>query len=218
MHFEILIEDRSGQAALEILIPKIIDSENTYRVLSYKGIGHIPKNLNAKSDPSRRILLNRLPSILRGYGKTYTDPKNYRAIVILICDLDNKNLEDFTQELFQILNSCNPMPETYFCIAIEEGEAWLMGDISAIKLAYPKAKDSILNAYENDSICGTWERLADAIYKGGASALSSKGSHTVGIEKSLWAKQICPHMDVDRNKSPSFCAFRDKLRNLCKNK
>ena len=218
MHFEILIEDRSGQAALEILVPKIIDSENTYRVLSYKGMGHIPKNLNAKSDPSRRILLNRLPSILRGYGKTYTDPKNYRAIVILICDLDNKNLEDFTQELFQILNSCNPMPETYFCIAIEEGEAWLMGDISAIKLAYPKAKDSILNAYENDSICGTWERLADAIYKGGASALSSKGSHAVGTEKSLWAKQICPHMDVDRNKSPSFCAFRDKLRNLFKNK
>ena len=110
------------------------------------------------------------------------------------------------------------MPETYFCIAIEEGEAWLMGDISAIKLAYPKAKDSILNAYENDSICGTWERLADAIYKGGASALSSKGSHAVGTEKSLWAKQICPHMDVDRNKSPSFCAFRDKLRNLFKNK
>ena len=73
-------------------------------------------------------------------------------------------------------------------------------------------------AYENDSICGTWERLADAIYKGGASALSSKGSHAVGTEKSLWAKQICPHMDVDRNKSPSFCAFRDKLRNLCKNK
>ncbi len=31
--------------------------------------------------------------------------------------------------------------------------------------------NNILNSYVNDSICGTWETLADAVYLGGAAAL-----------------------------------------------
>ena len=48
-------------------------------------------------------------------------------------------------------------------MAIEEGEAWLLGDIPAIQSVYPNAKNAVLNGYENDSICGTWEKLADAV-------------------------------------------------------
>ncbi|MGB5685679.1 MAG: hypothetical protein WBM35_07705 [Candidatus Electrothrix sp.] len=46
MHFEILIEDQSGKKALDILIPKLISLEHTFKVHSYKGIGRIPKNLD----------------------------------------------------------------------------------------------------------------------------------------------------------------------------
>ena len=45
MHFEILVEDQSGKKALDILIPKLIGLEHTFKVHSYKGIGRIPKNL-----------------------------------------------------------------------------------------------------------------------------------------------------------------------------
>ncbi len=217
MHFEILVEDQSGKKALDILVPKIIGIEGKHscRVHPYKGLGHIPKNLDAKVDAKKRILLARLPRLLRGYGNTFADyPIDYPAAVILVCDLDDKCLKTFRQELFNILNSCNPPPKTRFCISIEEGEAWFLGDIPAVKSAYPKAKDAVLNAYTNDSICGTWECLADAVYSGGSSALSAKGWQAVGAEKSKWAENISPHMDVTNNASPSFEYFRQKLHEL----
>ncbi|MBN2429812.1 MAG: hypothetical protein JXK94_15865 [Deltaproteobacteria bacterium] len=215
MHFEILVEDQSGKKALNILVPKIIGDDHTFNVHPYKGIGRIPKNLVASKDASKRILLDQLPRLLRGYGKSFAKfPVDYVAAVFLVCDLDDKCLKTFRRELFAILNSCNPKPETRFCIAIEEGEAWFLGDIPAIKSAYPKAKETLLNGYENDSICGTWECLADAVYNGGAAALSSKGWQAVGMEKSQWAEKISPYMDVANNTSPSFIYFREKLLEL----
>jgi len=104
--------------------------------------------------------------------------------------------------------------QIYFCIAVEEGEAWYLGDINAIKIAYPQAKSAILDSYINDSICGTWEKLADAIYRGGAKQLSKLGGASVGQEKTVWAENISPQMNVDINRSPSFGYFRDKLRHL----
>lgn len=217
MHFEVLVEDQSGKRALDILIPKIIGSLHTFRVIDYKGIGHIPRNLTSASGVRNRLLLNNLPGLLRGYGKNYSNhSQDYTAAVIVIFDLDDKCLKALRRQLYEILNTCNPKPEARFCIAIEEGEAWLLGDIPAIKAAYPKAKDQILSTYENDSICGTWECLADAIYPGGESALSREGWQAVGKEKSVWAGKIAPNINVNNNKSPSFCYFRDAIRFLMK--
>lgn len=217
MHFEILVEDQSGKKALDILIPKIIGADHTFNIYSYKGVGRIPKNLGAYGNASKRILLDQLPRLLQGYGKAFAKyPADYRAAVILVCDLDDKCLKAFRQELFNILNACNPQPETRFCIAIEEGEAWFLGDIPAVKSAYPRAKDAVLNAYVNDSICGTWERLADAVYKGGSTALSSKGWQAIGAEKSQWSEKISPYMNVATNSSPSFVYFRQKLLELAR--
>ena len=213
MHFEVLVEDLSGKKALEILIPKIIGDQHTFRVIEYRGIGHIPKNLKSSTDASKRILLDRLPRLLRGYGKKFAGyTEDYPAAVIVVCDLDDKCLKAFRQELFRVLNACNPGPETRFCIAIEEGEAWLLGDIPAIKTAYPNARDNVLNSYTNDTICGTWELLADAISQGGATGL--KNRRAVGREKSIWATRIAPHMNVEANNSPSFRYFRQKIQEL----
>jgi hypothetical protein len=215
MHFEILIEDQSGKKALDLLIPKILDDplKDTFTVRSYKGIGQLPKNLHKSNDPSKRILLHQLPRLLQGYGKSYSNHKNFSATVIVICDLDDRNYELFISELEAVLNSCNPRPNTRFCLAIEEGEAWFLGDIEAIKAAYPKAKMNILKQYKPDSICGIWELLADAV-SGGHRNLSKKGWRAVGAEKFRWAERISPKMIVDRNTSPSFCQFRDTLRVL----
>lgn len=215
VHFEILVEDQSGKKALDILVPRIIGPNHTFSIHSYKGIGRIPKNLGANQNAGKRILLDQLPRLLQGYGNAFAKyPADCPAAVVLICDLDDKCLKAFRQELFNILNDCNPQPETRFCIAIEEGEAWFLGDIPAVKSAYPKAKIAVLNAYKNDSICGTWERLADAVYNGGSAALSTKGWQAIGAEKSQWSEKISPHMDVATNASPSFVYFREKLLEL----
>jgi len=215
VHFEILVEDLSGKKALGILLPKMLGESNTFTIHSYKGIGRIPKKGSAKFDRSKRSLLNQLPQMLRGYGNTFAEyPDNYSAAVIVVCDLDDKNLTAFRAELLSVLEECDPAPETRFCIAIEEGEAWFLGDIAAIKQAYPKAKEAVLRGYKNDSICGTWERLADAVFTGGAKALIAQGWQTIGTEKSAWAEEITPHMDVENNRSDSFCYFRDQVREL----
>jgi len=196
MHFEILVEDLSGKKALDILIPKIIDMNagHTFRVHSYKGSGHIPRDLQSVSDPSKRILLERLPKLIQGYDKTFSSyPDNYAAVLIVVCDLDNRCFREFRQELSNCLEKSAIQSQIYFCIAIEEGEAWYLGDINAIKIAYPQAKSAILDSYINDSICGTWD---------------------VGQEKTVWAENISPQMNVDINRSPSFGYFRNKLRHL----
>ena len=215
MHFEILVEDQSGKRMLDILIPKIIGNQHSFKVHAYQGIGRIPRNLTSSTDARNRLLLSQLPRLLRGYGNTFANyPANYPATVILVCDLDDRCLKVFREELFTALNACNPKPETRFCIAIEEGEAWLLGDLPAIKVAYPNAKDNVLNRYGNDSICGTWELLADAVFQGGSNALGGKGGQVVGSEKSAWAERISLHMNVEINKSPSFRYFRQKIREL----
>lgn len=216
MHFEILIEDQSGKKALNILVPKIIDGPHTFTIHAYRGIGRIPKNMKDAGDSSKRMLLENLPKLLKGYGRTFAGYQDYQATVILVCDLDDKCLKTFRKDLFGILNACDPKPETRFCFAIEEGEAWFLGDLNAIKIGYPNAKDSVLNSYVNDSICGTWEKLADAVYPGGAKKLSALGWQLVGAEKSIWVERIGPHMNIDNNNSPSFCYFRDKMRGLAK--
>lgn len=215
MHFEFLVEDRSGKAMLERLVPKIIHQKNTFKIHAYKGIGRIPKNLNPKANPDKRILLDQLPRLLGGYGKAFNSyPVDYRAAVIVVCDLDDGDLKDFAQELIEITKKVTSCPKTRFCIAIEEGEAWFLGDIIAIKKTYPKAKAAVLAAYKIDSICGTWETLADAVYPGGSRALNAQGYQLVGKEKTRWATEITPHMDVAVNRSPSFGRFRESLEDL----
>ncbi|HEB68783.1 MAG TPA: hypothetical protein ENI88_04085, partial [Desulfobulbus sp.] len=171
MHFEVLVEDQSGKIALQVLLEKIIGPnghEHSFKIHAYNGIGRLPKKRQGITSPQKRILLDRLPTLLRGYGKSLQDVS---AAVLVVVDLDRKDCLSFKQELVDVLNSCNPKPTTLFRIAIEEGEAWLLGDKDAVKRAYPDAKSQALTSYRQDSICGTWEKLADAIYQGGAHKL-----------------------------------------------
>jgi hypothetical protein len=215
MHLEILVEDQSGKKALEILVPKIIGDDHTFKVYAYRGIGRIPRNLRPGSDASKRILLDQLPRLLQGYGRTFNNyPSGYRAAVIVVCDLDDQCLRTFREELQSVLESSYPKPTTRFCIAIEEGEAWFLGDIPAVKIAYPDADGTVLASYRNDEICGTWEKLADAVYPGGSKALSAKGWQATGEVKSNWSESIAPLMDLSHNASPSFNYFQKKLREL----
>ena len=213
MHFEILVEDASGKIALEYILEKILGpngQDHSYKIIPYKGIGRIPKDLRGTTDPQKRILLDRLPKLLRGYGKSLDFP----AVVVVVVDLDDKDCLVFKQELLDILNDCNPQPTTLFRIAIEEGEAWLLGDRNAVKAAYPRAKEQVLNAYVQDSICGTWEKLADAVYPGGSQKLKQLGWPHTGQAKCKWAENIAPHLDVGSNQSRSFQVFRNGIRNL----
>ena len=93
-------------------------------------------------------------------------------------------------------------------------EAWYFGDQQALTTAYPKAKVEVLQRYQQDSVCGTWELLADAIYPGGSAAIKKAAWPLPGQVKYKWAESIGPLLDPDRNVSPSFGKLRDGLRRL----
>ncbi len=208
-HLEILVEDSSGKEMLQVILSKIIGPSGnicTYRIISYKGIGYIPRNLMGKTNPRKRILLDRLPRLLIAYGKTYIKYKDVSVVVVV--DNDKNNCIDFKKELLKLKDACNPHPDTLFRIAVEEMEAWLLGDINAIMKAYPSVKTAILNTYKNDTICRTWELLADAVYHGGIASLKDKPYHVIGSLKHEWARNITPHINVVENRSPSFQCFR----------
>ena len=58
----------------------------------------------------------------------------------MVCDLDNRCFREFRQDLSNCLEKSAIQSPIYFCIAVEEGEAWYLGDINARKIAYPQAK------------------------------------------------------------------------------
>lgn len=210
MHIEILVEDASGEKLLKAVLPRLLGEQgepHTWRLHSYKGIGRIPKNLQASGDPAKRILLDQLPRILRGYGNT----PGIDAVVVVL-DSDRRNCVEFLTELNAV--TAGLAHNTLFRLAIEEVEAWYFGDRVALQTAYPRAKSDVLARYAQDSICGTWELLADAVYPGGSAAIIRAGWPLPGQIKCEWAEKIGPLLEPDRNASPSFCKLRDGLRRL----
>ncbi len=215
MHFEFLVEGQTELTALSILAKKIIgeyDQPHTWRIHKHRGIGKVPDDPTAKPNRNDPTLLHNLPAKLRAYGEEDRDD----VVVVILVDLDDRDdCIAFKSELVGFLDHCRRKPNSLFRIAIEELEAWFLGDHLAIKQAFPSVHQEVLDGYIQDSQCGTWEKLADAIYPGGLAALTRQyGKRSVRIleEKRVWAKEICPHLDINNNLSPSFQYFRDGIQ------
>lgn len=216
MHFEILVEGQVELTALSILMKDIVGeygNPHTWKIHKHRGIGRIPDDPSVDPNKHDQTLLHNLPARLRAYGRE--DRSDF--VVVVLVDLDDRSdCITFKNDLASLLSYCDAEPRTLFRIAIEELEAWFLGDQAAIRSAYPRAKQAVLESYEQDSQCGTWEKLADVVHPGGSSALRKHGKRSVRIleQKWVWAKEICPAMNVDDNQSPSFQQFRDGLRRM----
>lgn len=216
MRFEILVEGQSELTALSILMKDIVGEygePHTWKIHKHRGIGGIPANPEALPNRNDRTLLHNLPAKLRAYG----NEEDESLVVVVLVDLDDRqSCIDFKNQLVALLNCCDKKPNVLFRIAIEELEAWYLGDTNALRQSYPEAKLEKLADYVQDSQNGTWEILAEIVHPGGLNELHAKGKRSplVREEKVKWAKTIAPYMDVDRNRSPSFCCFRDGLRQV----
>lgn len=216
MHFEFLVEGHCELTTLSNIMAKIIGGYNdphTWRIHKHQGVGKLPNNISDSPNPKDRSLLHNLPSKLRAYGRDFGE----NEVVVILVDLDDRDsCIEFKNELLNVLDFCNPKPIALIRIAIEELEAWFLGDEKALREAYPSYKKEKLSEYIQDSQCGTWELLAEAVHPGGINKLLKVGkrSRLVLEEKKKWAKGISIHMNIEENLSPSFCAFRDGLRKL----
>ena len=209
MHMEFLIEDASGGRMPECLLPKILGeygTTHTWRIHPYKGIGSLPKNLDYGNDPVKQALLNDLPRLPGGYART----PGIDAVIVIM-DVDSRECKNFLAELKNLAAKKSPTLNVIFRLAIEEIEAWYLGDKNAVLRAYPNGKrpQKKLEKYQQDSICNTWEWLAAVIYPGGADKL--KRERMAGKIKYEWAEKITPFMEPTQNKSPSFQRFYKRL-------
>ena len=202
-HVEFLVEEASMEAALAILLPKIL-TRTTFRIHVHQG----------KPD-----LLSQLPQRLRGYAAWI--PATWRIVVVV--DRDDDDCEELKRQLEDVAGQAGLVTRlaarrtanaaSYVVVtrlAIEELEAWYFGDWDAVRTAYPRTPRTIPFKAPY--------RAPDAI-KGGTHeallrVLQQAGYFAGGLRKIEAARTIAEHMEPSRNTSPSFRALRDALQDL----
>ncbi len=187
------------EAALRILLPRLLN-EMTFEVYPYQ----------CKQD-----LLKRLPERLRGYSSWL--PADWRIVVVV--DRDEDDCRDLKGRLERIAADAGVRTRTgaagagYTAVnrlAIEELEAWYFGDWGAVRSAYPRVSGAIPRqaAYRDpDAIRGgTWEAFERI--------LKRAGYFRNGLRKIETARAVAGHMNPDLNRSASFKAFREVMREI----
>ncbi len=215
MYFQFLIEDRSTEILVDHVMKKMkhqhSEKEICWNIKSFGGIGHLQKRGTALEQKTGK-LLNDLPMYMRGFDKVLQ--KMEKASLIIVLDNDKRDIEQFRNELENLVSSNKIVCDCVFCVAIKEMEAWLLGDAEAIKEAYPDARMQCLKRYRQDAICETWEVLADMVYPKGLSRLKKKAGDTyaeIGKAKCEWADKIGRCLHLYKNQSPSYRHFIDAL-------
>lgn len=198
-HVEVLVEEPSAEAALGVLLPRILGNVGV-TVHAHQG----------KSD-----LLDKLPGKLRAYQRWL--PPNHRVVVLVDRDSEDcfslkERLEIFASNAGLPTRS-RPHKGGYVVvnrIAVEELEAWFFGDWEAVATAFPKVdrRVPLQTKYRDpdDVAGGTWEALERV--------LQSAGYFPTGLRKIETARAVAANMVPERNTSRSFKAFQAALREM----
>lgn len=201
MHLELLVEEPSAEAALQVLIPRIVGDKTTFKIHPMSG---------------KQDLLNKLAARLKGYASWL--PSDW--LIIVVVDCDRQDCLHLKQELeTKCVKAGLLTPSTagkrnrvhvYNRIAIEELESWFFGDPAAIAAAFPGVSPHLGKQKKYripESIAGgAWEALERV--------LQHAGHYETGLAKIDAARRIANKMEPDRNRAASFCLFRDTLRKI----
>ena len=201
MHIELLVEEPSAEAALNELLPRIIGKKASWWVHVHQGKGDLLANLVPR---------------LKGYARWL--PEDWRIVVLVDRDSQDclklkKNLETAARQAGLCTRShpgSGSRVQVINRIAVEELEAWFFGDVEALRAAFPGVPPTLGQKARY--------RNPDAIKGGTAEALERElqrvGYFRGGLGKKEAARTIARHMMPERNRSRSFCNFRDALVDL----
>lgn len=202
MRIRYLVEGPSEADLLDRWLPRALPA-HSHIVYPHEGKGHLPKRIDLPPNPDHRGLLDQLPAKLRAYGASL-DPQTDRVLVLV--DADDEDPTDLSGRILDVFDTCVPAPHGRVAIAVEETEAFYLGDPKAIEKAFKTFKKSAYNGYVQDSVCGTWEVFQAVI----------GWKHE---SKCRWAQAIGDHLSTatsggELNRSPSFRAFYQAVKAL----
>ncbi len=123
--------------------------------------------------------------------------------VLVLVDADEEHCIVLKDSLVTLATSLNPRPNVVFRIAVEETEAFYLGDLRALQIAFPDADMAKARRYTPDSVCGTAEKFGEIVDDG-------------GLNKVHWAEEMGPRITVDpgKSRSPSFKALHAGIAKL----
>lgn len=196
-HFEILVEEPSMEAFLNILLPRLLPADRTFAIRVFRG---------------KHGLLRNLENRLRGYAKWL--PDDHRIVVMV--DRDNDECHALKAQLEEAAGRAGLRTRSHAAerpwqlvnrIVIEELEAWYFGDWQAVRVAYPRVPAAIPGRApyrDPDGIAGgTWEAFERI--------LKQHGYFRTGLRKVEAARAVAAHIDPVRNCSRSFSVFADAI-------
>jgi Domain of unknown function (DUF4276) len=198
MTLHIMVEGPSEVAFFDGWANKL-KSTQKIRVHAHQGKGSLPPG-NAKANAKQRGLLDQLPFKLKAFADTLN--RHSDGILILV-DADDDDPSELSTRITQTVERCAPLLKVEISVATEEMEAFYLGDLKAVKRAYPDADMKLARAYVPDSICGTWEKFGEIIGDDGGN-------------KVAWAEKMgfCLTTNAAQSRSPSFKAMLGKISTL----
>jgi Domain of unknown function (DUF4276) len=202
MRLHVLVEGESEARFLRRWLPRLLPSV-AFKVYPHQGKGRLPRVGVRLESPPGDGLLDQLVAKLNAFGRSL-DPSTDRVVVLV--DADTEDCLALKARLLEALDRCPQKPVVLFRIAVEELEAFYLGDVEAVRRAFPASRLHRLKTYIQDSVCGTAELFGAII-----------GAR--GMDKVAWAERMAPELGTQwrgaaANRSPSFRQFCAGLHRL----
>jgi hypothetical protein len=199
VRLHVLVEGPSEQAFMSRWARRLL-RDHSVKVYPHQGKGTLPTDLGARPNPRNRALLHQLPAKLRAFANAL-DAKTEKVLVLV--DADDDNCARLTRSISEAARRIAPALEVLVRVAIEETEAFYLGDLNALKRAFPDADMARARAYAPDSVCGTWELFGAIVHDGGGN-------------KVAWAEAMGARVTTvaAKSRSPSFRALHRGLLRL----
>lgn len=175
-----LTEEQSMGECLKVVLPQLWPGSREgldWQVLSFRGKGHLKKSI---------------PKRIKRWGD-YGNPH-----FIILQDNDNGNCVAIKQKLYNI--ACLHGKPFHVRIVCQELESWLLGDLEAVRRAYPQVEIQAKAQFRNP------DKLGNA---------SQELGRLINIQAKIQrAKNISQHFNLTKNKSKSFNVFIRTLKQL----
>jgi hypothetical protein len=196
------VEGPSERSLYEVWAPRVLKMRGIVRVHPHQGKGTLPRDLTATPARQKRGLLDQLPATLRGFANSLDSKVD---TVVVVVDADDEDPQALAESIRGAAGQVAAGLRVEVGVAIEETEAFYLGDLNGLQRAFPTANMTEARKYKPDSVCGTWELFGRVVGDGGGN-------------KVAWAEAMAPVLTTTpaRSRSPSFGDLVKGLRAAAK--